>query len=545
MKKITKRIITPIFFLLIIVCFTAANIFLVEKADLLGLQHIKIAANYAEHDDKIFLQWQPLPYPCMYKIETFAKSTGKVEGEPDFHPLGEVYTTNTEFPLSSPMIPTYYRITAYGIFGRLTGEIQPMPGPNEKTPVSPMTIFKYTHEHPASVMPYLVWHGIPNAVCYEVEILSDKPDQENSTSLSKKNHLFSTQQVFTNGLQVDLRPYANHLSLYWRVRALNIHHQPMGVFSTAEPIVIDKNQPIPNKPLLNNFDQVPNFHQPLYPVYHWIPMHGADHYEVELMAHPPKKENDTEPTPDRVWAFKPQNSFSCYDEYARPYAGPYYWRVRAVDAKGNTIGVYSDTDKFVVEPHDKRILAGAFGDSITHGGGAVSYSPASLEYSYTTYLSFPCVNLGKSGDTAHTSLLRFDADVLPYRPYNLFILTGSNSLRGMVRAEDIIADLEAIRQKCEANDIRPIFLTLMPINPDNIKFAFQTTTDPFWRLKLQKVNAYIRSQKYYIDLEPYFYENNNIYLPTSLATDGLHPDTLGKQLMGEIINQHQDLLRKE
>ena len=84
---------------------------------------------------------------------------------------------------------------------------------------------------------------------------------------------------------------------------------------------------------------MPNFQMPVYPVYHWIPMLGAAKYEVELMTHPPKKENNTEPTSDSAWRKAVDSSFACYDEYARPYAGDYYWRVRALDEKGETLGV--------------------------------------------------------------------------------------------------------------------------------------------------------------------------------------------------------------
>ena len=142
-------------------------------------------------------------------------------------------------------------------------------------------------------------------------------------------------------------------------------------------------------------------------------------------------------------------------------------------------------------------------------------------------------------------MLRFEADVLPYQPLNLFILTGSNSLRAdNISAEDIIADLSSIAQKCDRNNIRPIFLTLMPINPSNIYTAFQTETDPDWQQKMEEVNAYIRRQPYYIDLEPYFYDASKSVMPTEFATDGLHPDIYGKMLMAEIINEHQYLLKR-
>ena len=386
---------------------------------------------------------------------------------------------------------------------------------------------------------------VPDGVLYELEILSGPPDAENTTTLSKTNHLTSTQQVFTNGIQFDLRPYLEYKTLYWRVRALNLRKEPIGVFSTAEPIVIDQRKAIPQKPLLNNFDVMPGFRQPVYPVYHWIPMFGAIRYEVELMSQPPVEENNTQPTPNRAWSKIVNDAFSCYDEYPRYYAGKYYWRVRAIDVQGNTIGVYSDTDSFEVPANTGRPNAAVFGDSITHGGGAVSFSPSSMEYSYTTYLDFPAINIGRSGDTSTTSLERFDRDVLPIKPVNLIILTGSNSLRSpAISAETVIEDLEGIYLKCIQNDIRPILLTLPPVNPTNIMLAFHTPTDPNWYIKMQQINKYIKTKPYYIDLEPYFYDSSHTIMDPSLANDGLHPDIVGKKIMAEVINNHRNVFKE-
>ena len=152
---------------------------------------------------------------------------------------------------------------------------------------------------------------------------------------------------------------------------------------------------------------------------------------------------------------------------------------------------------------------------------------------------------GRSGDTAHMTLERFDTDVLPLHPKNLLILTGSNSLRSAaVSAEDVIEDLAEIERKCEKNDIRPIFLTLMPINPANIYFAFHTATDPAWKEKLEDINDFLRKRPYHIDLEPYFYDPTHTVLDYHLAVDGLHPDLKGKMLIAEIINAYKNLLRE-
>ena len=331
--------------------------------------------------------------------------------------------------------------------------------------------------------------------------------------------------------------------MLFRSRVLDLQRRPIGGFSIAEPLVTNAALAPPDYPLLNPFDKMPEASVPLYPVYQWIPMHGVERYEVELLVKPPEKEHSLAPSPDRAWHMVVNDSFSCYDEYPRPYAGPYYWRVRGIDEDGHTVGRYSNTAHFVVPERQRRPFAAVFGDSITHGGGALSYSPFNLEYNYDTYLNFPAYNLGRSGDTAHDSLLRFEGDVLPYHPHNLIILTGSNDLRSDTSAASIIQDLTAIGEKCRQNDIRPIFLTLMPINPANIAQAFHTETDENWRGKLRAINAFIRQQDYFIDLEPYFYDPTGTLLNTELSIDGLHPDIRGKMLMAEIINAHREKFR--
>lgn len=151
-------------------------------------------------------------------------------------------------------------------------------------------------------------------------------------------------------------------------------------------------------------------------------------------------------------------------------------------------------------------------------------------------MKFPVLNLGRSGDTAQTMNERFETDVLPFKPQFLIILGGTNSLRGGVSAEDVISDLNEIKNKCTANNIRPIFLTLPPINPNAIRRAFDEDTAENWREEFDKVNAWIKKQQYYIDIAPYLSDKNN-ELPTIYGIDGLHPDVEGKKLMAQIINR--------
>ena len=95
---------------------------------------------------------------------------------------------------------------------------------------------------------------------------------------------------------------------------------------------------------------------------------------------------------------------------------------------------------------------------------------------------------------------------------------------------------------CLQNDIRPIFLTLMPINPDNLQKAFHTPTDPEWHAKLKKINEYIKRREFFIDIEPYFYDARGT-MNRDFSVDGIHPDIRGKMLMGELISKHKDLFK--
>ena len=541
-----KNILKFLSFLALIAMLCLAFIFVMEKTDPFGRRGQPLAAEFVETErGHLRLSWEKLPYPCRYRVETFSKTTGRVDGTPEYHLLESATTRENSYDVPTGAVPMYYRVTPYGLFGQLAEASEPVANPNYNEPPQPRAITHYTPSHPASPMPFLVWHAVPDAVCYEVELLSEPPQQEGGTAPAPSGRLESTHEIYTNGWQADLKKYQKYTQLYWRVRALGLHFEPIGEWSAAEPMTIDWTLPPPDAPLINDFDRMPEFAMPVYPVYSWIPLHDATRYEVELMTEPPAEENEnnTTPTPYRVWSRVVGKAADCYDEYARPYAGDYYWRVRALDAAGNTLGHYSDTAHFVMPTHD-FVRVALFGDSITHGGGAVSYPPSALEYSYATYLDFPAVNLGHSGDTSKTTLARFQQDVLPMHPANLLILTGSNSLRDpQFSANDIIKDLARIKSLCEENDIRPIFLTLMPIHPANIKYAFHTDTDPQWRDKMNHINAYIKAQPYYIDLEPYFYDSTKTVLDPKLSVDGLHPDIQGKMLMGEIINQHQDELQ--
>ncbi len=514
--------------------FAIFSMYIAEKTDVFQLNGRMLEVSFSQEGDDTLMTWKPLPYPCVYKVTTISRTTGLVEGSPPFHILKEEETRSSKYIVPRAPIPTFYFVTARGLFGEVYRSEKIYANPNFPTPPQPVSIYHYDEKNPASLMPFLVWHTVPNAVCYELEFLDAPPEVEGGIALSKIHHIAYTRKIFTNGYQADLRPFKNQPAIYWRARALGLHHEPIGEFCKAEKIIVDESKPVPNCPLINNFDFMDYLPQPIYHVFDWIPLHDGVKYEVEL---------STEPEGEAVWRRISEDVSSCYDEYGRPYAGVYYWRVRALDANNNPIGTWSNSEKFIVEDYTQGVDVAVFGDSISHGGGAVSYSPRALQYSYETFIDFPVINLSRSGDTSRTTLERFNQDVLPLKPKNLIVSTGANCLRdARISAQDVIADLAGINKLCLQNDIRPIFLTLMPINPDNLQNAFHTPSDPDWHKKLLEINDYIKRQEFFVDIEPYFYDAQG-NMNYAFSVDGIHPDIRGKMLIGELISKNKNLFK--
>ena len=114
-----------------------------------------------------------------------------------------------------------------------------------------------------------------------------------------------------------------------------------------------------------------------------------------------------------------------YDDF--PRTGVYWWRVRCLDEDGNALGVWSEARRMEMPVDGWE--TGLFGDSISHGGGRMSFSPSDALYNLVSYLDEPAVNLAQSGDTSRRMAERFEADVLPFRLRYLLIMGGTNSLR--------------------------------------------------------------------------------------------------------------------
>jgi len=396
---------------------------------------------------------------------------------------------------------------------------------------APVPTVHFSEQSPASVMPVLMWTKVEGAVAYEIELLT-KPVENSNKPVSGSTCFFSTKKAYVNGFNADLSADFKGESFYWRVRGLDVDGNPISRFSEAEKVHVNRQQRVVQKPIPISIFNQDTGTTLLYPVYAWVPISVAEKYEVEILDALPENPNGTAPSIHRIDSAI-AIGFDYYDKKPRISHKPFYWRVRGLDQDGNPVGVYSDAGKFSVNPN-KHVSVATYGDSITHGGGGISHPPSDWEYSYQHYLDFPTINLGKSGDTSQSMVERFDKDVLPFHPQYLIILAGTNSLRGGVTAEDVIADLQELKEECLANNIRPVFLTLPPINPKNIKKTFDEPTVPDWQEQMRLVNDFIRTQVH-IDVAREMEYKNGI-LPSKLAVDGLHLDVEGKKKIAAAVN---------
>lgn len=375
----------------------------------------------------------------------------------------------------------------------------------------------------------LTWESGEDVVAYELEVMT-KPYQPND-SVPAEDIVYHTTDIFTPGIELDL----NQLTLqpidkaYYRVRPLDLNKQPLSNFS--EPMPLSSGQLHPTKPQPTALFHT-NRPAPLYPTYSWIPVLGAEHYIVEVTNGPPENPNGIRPSINRVRSYSMDKGFDCYDTHAYVEKGTYYWRVIALNRYYLPIGTYSDAIPFHVSV--KHYRWAVFGDSITHGGGAVSNPPSDIRFDYSSYIPYEVKNLGRSGDSVESMVERFDSDVLPFQPKYLFILGSANSIRGGTKAEDVIEQFQKLINKCEQNGITPIFLTIPPINPDRIERVLNKPSAEDWQNQTALVNTFLKKQPYVIDINPLLSDDKG-FLPTKYSQDGVHPDISGKKVIAEAV----------
>ena len=363
----------------------------------------------------------------------------------------------------------------------------------------------------------LSWEPVPGAVSYQVAIMrANKNLPENVVSVKRG--------IFTNGYELDTSVMRTAKDYYWKVCPLDASGKYIKLYSDLRPLVDQELNPTAPKPT-TEFESMA--YAPLYPVFSWVPAKDGKYYDIRVY----REENGK---PVVIRELSAEGSVY-YEDAGYTWPGKYYWQVRSRNELGTHISEWSAPSWFQVS---NPVKVAALGDSITHGGGAVSTPPGYVMYNWETYSQVPIKNLGYSGDTVAAMDARFETDVLPFHPKILVIMGGVNDFRAGAMAQDIIYYLQQIGNKCRMHGIIPVYATATPINPHFIaNWSYITTPAANWKEQQVLLNQWIMSQQYAVDVASGMTDCYGLLMDEA-TTDGLHPDVLGKKLIGETISDY-------
>ena len=374
---------------------------------------------------------------------------------------------------------------------------------------------------PAAALPSSVllrWAPYNGAVRYEVRVLV-------RTAEGRMVEQQKLSRVYTTGVHIPLTGLLPQDDLYWTVQPLGYDGTPIAAASEPQPVreaLADPPAPV----LTAEYDKMA--YAPLYPVYSWIPLSGQTHHEVEVY----RRAADGR---DVFLHTLQAGEQDVYDDAPFTVPGHYVYRVRGVTTAGTPISDWSAGGTFDVVPHTP---IAAIGDSITHGGGAITLPPSYTLYDWETYCTVPVKNLGHSGDTTADMLARFDRDVLPFAPRVLIIMGGVNDYRSGVYGAQTVRNLAALGEKCRAHGITPIFLTVTPIRPAWMTKRMTIMTPPSdWMDHRDYINDWVRQQEFSVDVSSTLADANG-ELEAAYTTDGLHPDYMGKKHIGQTVDSY-------
>ncbi|WP_276392471.1 SGNH/GDSL hydrolase family protein [Eudoraea chungangensis] len=182
-------------------------------------------------------------------------------------------------------------------------------------------------------------------------------------------------------------------------------------------------------------------------------------------------------------------------------------------------------------PEEKRVVF--MGNSITIG-----WSKQIPEF----FSQNPYVNRGISGQTTPQMLLRFRQDVINLNPAAVVILAGTNDIAGNTgpsSLEMILDNIISMAELAKANDISVILCSVLPAYDYPWRKGLQPNT------KIPKLNKMIKDYcenngALYLDYFSAMTDGKNGMRP-ELATDGVHPNRKGYELMAPMV---QDAIKK-
>lgn len=179
------------------------------------------------------------------------------------------------------------------------------------------------------------------------------------------------------------------------------------------------------------------------------------------------------------------------------------------------------------EPGQKRVVF--MGDSITE-----FWSTNDPDF----FSGKPYINRGISGQTTPQMLVRFRADVIALQPAVVVILAGGNDVAGntgQATLEMIINNIISMVELAKANQMEVILCSVLPA----ADFPWNPNQNPAEKMAaLNKIiKAYANANNIaYVD----YYSamvNEQKGLQSAYSNDGVHPNQLGYQVMGPLVEK--------
>lgn len=390
----------------------------------------------------------------------------------------------------------------------------------------------------------LAWQPIDRAVSYNLRLIDDK-----------QNVVWEQKDIFPTGYEINPEKLnlTTYPELYYQVQGVDLNKQPVSSFGEAKPLyqgrhfnryweqmqipytagktapeirenfLVEKDVVMPPLKTTGAFSLMGHF--PVYPVFSWVKVPGATHYI--LLVEKILGSNQTV----QVEKITLGDTYDYYGNHAYTDPGDYRYQIIATDGREKL--AQSPWNYFHVDDHAAIV---ALGDSITHGGGAISTPPSQLLYNWESYTDYPILNAGYSGNTTSGMLRRMPRDVFTFHPQYLIVMGGINDLRLGKSAQEVISNLQAIKTQALNHNITPIFLTTVPLNY-SLTREHVATPAPGWQWELTKVNIWINSQPQHLDVAAPLTDSSG-ELRREFTTDGLHPDGEGKKIIGEAVNRY-------